>query len=78
MASPADQTSAAAPEPGPLAVQDVLARAATAGLPLTAAEAAGLLPSVRRLDAMAHEVRAIVGPGVEPSGPAVGPWRTPR
>ncbi len=59
-------------------VADLLARAAAAGLPLSEDEARGLVTSVRRLDAMADEVRALIGPSVEPSGPVVAPWRTPR
>lgn len=59
-------------------VADLLARAAAAGLPLSEDEARGLLTSVRRLDAMGDEVRALIDPAVEPAGPAVAPWRTPR
>jgi hypothetical protein len=83
MASPAGHEQAdageardpipAEPDPG-----GILARAAVAGLPLTEAEARGLAASVRRLDAMGAEVRALTGPDGEPSGPALAPWRVTR
>ena len=59
-------------------IADLLVRAAAAGLPLSEDEARGLLTSVRRLDAMGDEVRALIDPAVEPAGPVVAPWRTPR
>jgi hypothetical protein len=53
-------------------------RAAAIGLPLTDAEVRAQVVGVARLAAMAAEVRALIVPGVEPSGPAVGTWREPQ
>lgn len=78
MAGTPDQTPAGVGAADATAVADLVARAAAAGLPLSEDEARGLAASVRRLDAMAAEARALIGPSVEPSGPAVAPWRTPR
>jgi hypothetical protein len=54
-------------------VQEILARASDAGLPLTEDEARQLQAGVRRIRAMAEEVRALVTLDVEPSSPAVSP-----
>lgn len=66
--------------PGPAGAPDdaIRARAAALGLPVTDAEARALVTGVARLAAMAEEVRALLVPGVEPSGPAVEPWREAR
>jgi hypothetical protein len=54
-------------------VEEILARAAEAGLRLTEDEARQLQPGVRRIRAMAEEVRAFVTPDVEPSANQVLP-----
>lgn len=56
----------------------IRARAAALGLPLTDAEVRAQIIGVARLAAMGAEVRALLEPGVEPSGPAVEPWREAR
>jgi hypothetical protein len=58
------------PEP---TVEEILARAAEAGLRITEDEARQLRVGVRRIRAMAEEVRALVSQDVEPSGAAVSP-----
>jgi hypothetical protein len=54
-------------------VEELLARAAQAGLPLRAEEADQLRAGVRRIRAMAAEVRTLVARDVEPSSSQVSP-----
>jgi hypothetical protein len=58
-------------QPDEPTVEEILARAADAGLPMTEEEARQLRTGVRRIRAMAEEVRALVTPEVEPAGPQV-------
>jgi hypothetical protein len=62
-----------ASQPDEPTVEEILARAAEAGLPMTAEEADRLRPGVRRIRLMAEEVRALVTSDVEPSGSEVVP-----
>lgn len=62
-----------APTTDPLA--DLMRRATAIGLPLTEADARPVVAGVARLAAMAAEVRALLTPDIEPSGPVVEPWR---
>jgi hypothetical protein len=62
-----------ASQPDEPTVEEILARAAEAGLPMTADEAQKLRVGVRRIRMMAEEVRSLVTPEVEPSGSEVFP-----
>jgi hypothetical protein len=62
-----------APEARDPTVEEILAGAAEAGLPITEDEARQLQPGVRRIRMMAEEVRALVTRDVEPAGPEVSP-----
>jgi hypothetical protein len=62
-------------EPREPTVEEILARAAEAGLRLTEDEARQLQPGVRRIRAMAQEVRALVTSDIEPSSNQVSPRR---
>lgn len=53
-------------------VRDVATRA---GLVINDEDAKRLVAASRRVRAMAAEVRRLSSPDVEPSGPAVTPWR---
>ncbi len=61
-----------------IGVDEVLAHAAHIGLPLDESEAGALLPGVRRIRQMADEVRALISPDTEPSGPEVAPTPAAR
>jgi hypothetical protein len=63
------------PEP---TVEEILARAAQAGLTLSEEEANRLRPGVRRIRAMAAEVRVLVTKDVEPSPSQVSPLPASR
>ena len=60
------------PEP---TVEEILARASEAGLRISEDEARQLQPGVRRIRAMAAEVRTLVSSDVEPSSNQVSPQR---
>ena len=62
-----------ASQPEEPTVEEILARAAEAGLPMTQDEADKLRVGVRRIRSMAEEVRALVTSDVEPLGSQVFP-----
>lgn len=62
-------------QPDPEGVDEVRAHAARLGLPISDEDAARLVAGMRRMQAMAVEVRAVAGPEIEPGDPAVVPWQ---